>query len=100
MDGIGKFDFSHNNPVWQYYEMTEEDRVKNNLQGLREYLPSDDEGYNRDIGKFDPSTGWMRFGAKHNDIYPIIGDMIRWSLGLPRRGQKETADDLLAELMA
>lgn len=99
LNGIGKFDFSHNNRVWQFYEMTEEDRVKNNLQGLREYLPSDDEGYNRDIGKFDPTTGWMRFGAKHNDIYPIIGDMIRWSLGLPRRGQKETGDDLLAELM-
>ena len=27
----------------------------------------------------------MRFGAKHNDIYPIIGDMIRWKLKLPNR---------------
>ena len=27
----------------------------------------------------------MRFGAKHNDIFPIIGDMIRWKLGLLSR---------------
>jgi hypothetical protein len=27
----------------------------------------------------------MRFGAKHNDIFPILGDMIRWSLKLPSR---------------
>lgn len=95
LSGIAKFNFSHDNPVWQYYQMTEEQRIQNNLQGLREYLPSDDEGYNRDVGKFDQATGWMRFGAKHNDIYPIIGDMIRWSLGLPRRGQKDNLDDLL-----
>ena len=29
--------------------------------------------------------GVMRFGAKHNDIYPILGDMIRWKLDLPSR---------------
>lgn len=27
----------------------------------------------------------MRFGAKQNDIYPVIGDMIRWKLNLPNR---------------
>ena len=40
----------------------------------------------------------MRFGAKHNDIYPIIADMIRWKLALPSR--KATADELLEELVA
>jgi hypothetical protein len=30
----------------------------------------------------------MRFGAKHNDIYPILGDMIRWKIGLPNRHAK------------
>jgi len=29
--------------------------------------------------------GFMRFGAKHNDIYPILSDMIRWATGLPSR---------------
>jgi len=27
----------------------------------------------------------MRFGAKHDDIYPILADMIRWKLDLPNR---------------
>jgi hypothetical protein len=96
IEGISRFNFSHENPAWQYYQMSEEDRIKNNLQGLADYLPSDNEGYNRDIGKYDATTGWMRFGAKHNDIYPLIGDVVRWSLGLPRRGQKESQEELLA----
>jgi hypothetical protein len=50
-------------------------------------LPADD-GSNRDVGRFDPATQWMRFGAKHNDIYPIIGDMLRWQIGLPSRHNK------------
>jgi hypothetical protein len=39
----------------------------------------------------------MRFGAKHNDIFPIIGDMIRWKLNLPKRGEKNiqlSVDDI------
>lgn len=98
LDGIADFNFSHDNPAWKYYQLTEDERTQQNLQGLADYLPSDTEGSNRDIGKYDPSTGWMRFGAKHNDIYPIIGDILRWSLGLPRRGQKETSNDLLDAL--
>ena len=27
----------------------------------------------------------MRFGAKHNDIFPVLADMIRWKLRLPNR---------------
>jgi hypothetical protein len=37
----------------------------------------------KDIGRFD--QGKMRFGTAHNDIYPVIGDMIRWKLHLPPR---------------
>jgi hypothetical protein len=25
----------------------------------------------------------MRFGAKHNDIFPLLADMIRWQMKLP-----------------
>jgi hypothetical protein len=77
-------DFSHTNPCWRYYEFTDEGRIENKLSGLKDYLPQDD-GSNRDIGRFDPNTQWMRFGSKHNDIFPIIGDMIRWQIGLPSR---------------
>jgi hypothetical protein len=73
------------NPMWRYYEFTESERVQNGLTGLEDYMPSEKEGVNRDIGMFDPHGQVFRFGAKHNDIYPIIGDMLRWKLGLPKR---------------
>ena len=66
-----------------------------NIEALKSYLPSDDEGYNRDLGAFDPTTKVMRFGAKHNDIYPILGDIFRQALALPSRHERElTMDDI------
>jgi hypothetical protein len=85
----GEIDFSHTSPTWRYYEMSLDDREANGLSSLREYLPSDMEGANRDIGKFDSNENVMRFGAKHNDIYPLLGDMIRWRLQLPSRHTRE-----------
>jgi hypothetical protein len=38
----------------------------------------------------------MRFGAKHNDIYPIIGDMIRWKLDFPSRHSVESPAEAAA----
>jgi hypothetical protein len=83
LDGIPSLDFSHDNPMWEYYRMTDVERTTNGLDGLAAYLPEGD-GANRDIGGRD-SEGRMRFGAKHNDIIPILGDMIRWKLQLPSR---------------
>tara|TARA_B100000315_G_scaffold244162_1_gene268354 strand:+ start:388 stop:1749 length:1362 start_codon:yes stop_codon:yes gene_type:complete len=85
LSGIESVDFSHSNPMWKYYLLAEPERNAYGLSGLAEYLPSDDEGYNRDIGGFDSQTGVMRFGSKHNDIFPLLGDMIRWKLSLPKR---------------
>jgi hypothetical protein len=81
-DGITEVDFSHRNPAWRYYELSDQEIKDSGLEGLSAYLPSS-EGGNRDIGSFQDST--MRFGAKHNDIYPIIGDILRWQMGLPSR---------------
>ncbi|GAB2716079.1 hypothetical protein GCM10027155_19190 [Acinetobacter apis] len=81
LDGISNLDFSHKNPIWQYYEMPESNR-ETMFPGLKSYLPSEETG-NRDIGGFN--AGLMRFGSKHNDIFPIIGDMIRYQLSLPSR---------------
>jgi hypothetical protein len=92
---LSSVDFSHTNPCWRYYEMTEQARIDNKLSGLKDFLPADD-GSNRDIGRYDPATNWMRFGSKHNDIFPILGDMIRWQLGLP--GRHTRADELLSGL--
>lgn len=85
LDGIPNIDYSHTNAAWRYYQLDDVERSAHNLEPLKSYLPSDDEGYNRDLGAFDPATKVMRFGAKHNDIYPIIGDMFRCALKLPTR---------------
>lgn len=87
LDSITDLDFSHDNMLWRYYDLTEQEKVANGLIGLEEYLPDNSTG-NRDVGAYEESTGWMRFGTRHNDIFPIIGDMIRWKLRLPSRNLK------------
>jgi hypothetical protein len=82
LSGLTDIDFGHDNPMWRYYEMSDAERDAAGLTPLKSYLPAQD-GANRDIGKFQGNV--MRFGAKHNDIYPILGDMVRWRLGLPNR---------------
>jgi len=83
-NGIPHINFSHEEPMWRYYQLSEDDRVKWGLSDLASYLPSE-EGANRDIGAFNEKDRVMRFGSKHNDIYPILGDMMRWKIGLPSR---------------
>lgn len=80
---IDSIDFSHTNPMWRYYELTAGERIDAGLQDLAAYLPDDAATANRDIGSLQ--SGFMRFGAKHNDIFPILADMIRWAAGLPSR---------------
>ena len=84
LDRIPTLDFSHDNPAWRYYNMDEEEREEAGLNGLENYLP-DNDGANRDLGNYDLINKVFRFGSKHNDIYPIIGDIIRWKLSLPSR---------------
>jgi hypothetical protein len=84
LDGITNIDFNHDNPIWRYYQLSNEQIKEHQLEFLKDYLPNNSTG-NRDIGFYDEKTGWMRFGSKHNDIFPIIADMIRWTLELPNR---------------
>nr|WP_303684521.1 DNA sulfur modification protein DndB [Brevundimonas naejangsanensis] len=83
LEQLPEVDFSHANPMWRYYNMSAGERLDSGLEGLSSYLPMDDGSVNRDIGAFQGE--FMRFGAKHNDIYPILADMLRWSTGLPSR---------------
>lgn len=96
LDNITEIDYTHQNPMWQYFEMSDAERAKNGLSELALYLPEDDLEVNRDVGKFQ--GGFMRFGAKHNDIYPLIGDMIRWKLKLPSRHKKAITEAQLTPL--
>lgn len=81
LEGISNLDFSHHNKIWQYYTLTDEEK-KTLFPGADTYLPTEESG-NRDLGSIN--AGIMRFGSKHNDIYPVLGDMIRYQLGLPSR---------------
>jgi hypothetical protein len=69
--------------MWNYYSLADDARVASGLEGLGDHLPATDAGVNRDVGS--KQGEFMRFGAKHNDIYPILSDMIRWATGLPSR---------------
>lgn len=90
LDGLTNLDLKHENPIWRYYEMNEAERMAAGIAGLAAYLPT--AAGNRDIGAYDQNAKVMRFGSKHNDIFPILGDMIRFSLGLPsRHGAPELA---------
>jgi len=93
LNGLRYIDFSHENRMWNFYHWNEDERLKYELTDLAEYLPDDEDAGNRDVGAYD-ANGLFRFGAKHNDIFPIIGDMLRWKLGLPAR--RKTAQSKLA----
>lgn len=83
LDRLPDVDFGHNNPLWNFYNLTEGQRLDADLMDLTSYLPEDVAGVNRDIGS--KQGEFIRFGAKHNDIFPILADMLRWSTGLPSR---------------
>lgn len=77
-------DFSHTNPMWRYFELSQEERDAL-CPGLKDAVTPEEAGYNLDLGNYDETAQVMRFGAKHNDIQRHLGDMIRWKLGLPKR---------------
>ena len=83
LEAIENIDFSHKNPIWRYYELDDAEISEAGLENLSDWLPSSEGTANRDIGSFQ--GGFMRFGAKHNDIFPILGDMIRFQSNLPSR---------------
>ncbi|TCZ66430.1 DNA sulfur modification protein DndB [Flaviaesturariibacter aridisoli] len=87
IDGINDFDFSHTNPAWRYYILKPEERALHGLEALSVYLPKDDEGKIRDLGAFDEKSQTFRFPRTHNDVYPLIGDILRWHCKLPSRNK-------------
>ncbi len=83
LQNLSEIDFSHSNPMWNYYNLSEHERLELGLDTLIGYLPEEVDGVNRDVGSIQGS--YFRFGSKHNDIYPILADMLRWASGLPSR---------------
>jgi hypothetical protein len=97
LDRLEAVDFSHSNPMWRYYELSDGERLDARLNGLADYLPDDATTANRDIGSVQ--GGFVRFGAKHNDIFPLLADMIRWATGLPSRREGKQVDPELQKLL-
>jgi hypothetical protein len=87
-------DLGHNNKLWRAYDLTPVQREKM-FPGISVYLPPEGTG-NRDIGGYDATTGVMNFGAKHNDIFPVLGDLIRWQLKLPARQHRMKPETTIA----
>ena len=75
--------FSHKNEMWGLLMKSSAERAKLH-KDIAKYVhvPA---GTNLDAGTVDPDHGWVRYGSKHNDIYPRIGDLIRWKLKLNPR---------------
>ena len=76
----GELDFSHNNPIWRALLMSADER-QSAFPGLDKYLYIPAET-NLDAGIYDAQNNWVRFGNRHNDIFPRLGDVIRWKLNL------------------
>ena len=90
LNNLNDVDFSHANPVWRYFLLPEDQRKPGPKQpkamkGIEAYLAKDEYGQvlERDIGSFQ--NGRLVFSVKHNDVYPVIADLIRFKLGLPSR---------------
>ena len=88
--------FSHDNELWQALLVSSEEREKR-FPGISKYVhvPS---GTNLDAGIYDNENNWVRFGSRHNDIFPRLGDTIRWKLNLkPRQSVTKAIEKEKAE---
>ncbi len=79
----GGLDFSHENKLWHALLIDKDSREKQ-FPGISNYISIPDET-NLDAGVVDINNNWVRFGSRHNDIFPRIGDSIRWKLKLSPR---------------
>ncbi|SFO03829.1 DNA-sulfur modification-associated [Bradyrhizobium sp. Ghvi] len=86
-----KISFSHSEKLWRALFLNDEERAKEfgqNEQGINinDYVHLTAQ---TKPGEFDALNGWVRYSTAHNDIYPRLGDLIRWKLGLKNRGAAE-----------
>jgi DNA-sulfur modification-associated len=97
---IPKFDFSHENPLWRYYTLSEAEREQYHLTDLKNYLPPED-GTIRTLGVYkedpDGKGGRMHWSITHNSVFPLIADTIRWRLHLPARKHQKRSRKVKVE---
>ena len=88
---LSEGDFSHSNPLWRYFELSHDERRSFNLEDIAEYLPEDAENKaaTKMFSAWDREHGILKYGTAHNDIHPILGDLIRYELKLPPREHRK-----------
>ena len=79
----GTINFGHNDPLWQALLLSTKEREAK-FPGIEKYVHVP-LGTNLDAGTWDEDNKWIRFGSRHNDIFPRLGDVIRHRLGLEPR---------------
>lgn len=81
--GSGTLEFNHDNLLWRTLFMSPAEREEN-FDGISKYVfvPT---GTNLDAGTWDDQHQWVRFGSRHNDIFPRLGDVIRYDLNFDPR---------------
>jgi len=87
---LPKMSFEHSNPAWRHYEMDEKERARAKITRLAAYVPAPPRQLGRYEAATDKSPDIYTFSSKHNDIFPILGDIVRWSLGLKKRPEAVT----------
>jgi hypothetical protein len=79
--------FEHSNPLWHALFMNDEKRAETLGDArVNDYVHVTAQ---TKPGEYDRVNNWVRFSPAHNDIYPRLGDLIRWKLGLSNRGAAE-----------
>jgi hypothetical protein len=93
-----KLAFDHNERLWSALFLNDDERDAE-FPGINEYVYLGDQFKG---GELDKTNGWVRYGPAHNDIYPRLGDLIRYKLRLKNRGAAEKARNKvrLAELVS
>lgn len=86
LNNLQNIDFSHSNPMWRYFSLNKTQRAQSGLSGLDQYLGEVPVDVQQEFRK--SATGTISFGSRHNDSFPVIADMIRWSLKLPRKSNE------------
>lgn len=85
LTNLDDVDFRHSNHLWRYFTIEPLGRTAAQFAGIENYLSRNEDGgvAEKDLGVFSKETGRFTFSVKHNDVYPVIADLIRFKLGLP-----------------
>jgi hypothetical protein len=79
----GTLKFTHDEPIWRSLLMSVSER-EIEFPGISEFIHVP-RGTNLDAGTWDEDNGWLRYGSRHNDIFPRLSDAIRFQLGFEPR---------------